>query len=288
MVRRYATANRVTATLPLIVAAGLWLLASGSAIAADRSPASAPAAAERFNQKKPDVKWRPDMRAARKYARGRLGGVSFAIVDLQGRMHKFHGGRKTIMASTFKAMVLAAYLRHPSVEDRRLTASEKGLLAPMIRVSDNDATTRLRNIIGSAAIDRLARKAGMRSFRQSARWGLSTTTARDQARFMQRFESLIPARHEHYARRLLATVVTSQRWGIPRARPTGWKVFFKGGWGVQGVNHQVAFLDRRHCRVAPTILTELNPSQGYGQQTLEGVANRLLRGLGTKRVRRAC
>ena len=57
------------------------------------------------------MNWRPDVKAARNYARGRLAGISFATVDLQGRLDKFHGGRKTIMASTFKAMAnLAAVL----------------------------------------------------------------------------------------------------------------------------------------------------------------------------------
>lgn len=244
--------------------------------------------AERFKQKKPDAKWQPDVEAARNYAKGRAGGVSFAVVDLQGQLYKFNGGRSTYMASTFKAMMLATYLRRNSVEDRDLTGTEKALLGPMIRASNNETTTALRNITGAAAINRLAKKAGMRRFRQQAAWGLSQTTPRDQARFMQNFESFIPNRHEHYARQLLATVIPSQRWGIPRARPTGWDVFFKGGWGIRGVNHQVGFLNRNRCRVALAIHTEANPSHAYGQQTLQGVANRLFRRLGTKRVRRAC
>ena len=290
MIRGNATSKGVIAALLVSAAAGLLLVGSGAAAAADRSPGSDSNLAERSQQSKPDVNWRPDVKAARNYARGRLAGISFATVDLQGRLDKFHGGRKTIMASTFKAMVMAAYLRRNSVEDRKLTASEKGLLGPMIRVSDNNAATTLRNTVGAAAINRLAKKAGMRSFRQHPKWGLSTTSARDQARFMQSYESFIPDRHKRYARKLLATIVPSQRWGVARARPTGWDIFFKGGWGtmVGRVNHHVGFLERGRCRVSFGILTEFNPSHNYGSQTLQGIAKRLFRRLGTKRVRRAC
>lgn len=276
MVRRFAT----------VAVAGALLLVPSAALADGQ--VSEGSSTERGKKGEPEVKWQPGVKAARKYAKGRLGGVGFAVVDLQGRMEKFNGGRKFYMASTFKAMMMPAYLRRNAVEDRNLTGAEQSLLGPMIRASNNETTTALRNITGAAAINRMAKKAGMRSFRQHPAWGLSQTTPRDQARFMQNYESFIPDRHQRYARRLLASVIPSQRWGIPRARPTGWDVFFKGGWGVRGVNHQVGFLDRNRCRVALAIYTEANPSHAYGTQTLQGVANRLFRGLGTKRVRQGC
>lgn len=267
-----------------MVVAILFGLSAYAVTATDR----ASAIVERSTPKKPNVNWEPDAKAARNYARGRLGRVSFAITEINGKIRDFHAGRRAITASTFKAMVLAAYLRRNSVEDRALTAPEKGLLSPMIRASDNNATTQLRNTVGMAAINRLAKKAGMRSFSQSIRWGLSKTSAHDQARFMQHYESFIPKRHRSYARRLLATIVPSQRWGVARARPTGWNIHFKGGWGVLGVNHQVGFLKRNRCRVGFGILTQSSSSHGYGTQTLQGVASRLFRGLSKLRIRRAC
>ena len=81
--------------------------------------------------------------------------------------------------------------------------------------------------------------------------------------------------------RLLSSIVASQRWGIARARPRSWALYFKGGWGSGSgaVDHQIALLRRGERRVAVGILTTGNPSHAYGQATLEGVARRLLRGM---------
>ena len=73
----------------------------------------------------------------------------------------------------------------------------------------------------------------------------------------------------------------SQRWGIADARPRGWKLYFKGGWGTGTgrVDHQVAFLRNPPGRIALAILTEFDPNHTYGKHTLRGVAARVLRGL---------
>jgi len=61
--------------------------------------------------------------------------------------------------------------------------------------------------------------------------------------------------------RLLATIVLGQRWGIGKARPDGWRLYFKGGWG-DGANipdHQVALLTYGTHRVAVAVLSTGNP-----------------------------
>lgn len=242
--------------------------ASGDALGATASQASARS-------------WQPGVRRAKRYAKRREGDVRFAVIGLKGHMRRFHAGRTAPAASVFKAMLLAAYLRQSSVRDRRLRHRDKELLGPMIKRSDNEAATRVRDIVGRGSIERLARDARMRRFRYNDTWGLSRIAAGDQARYFYRFDRYVPARHERYARRLLASIVPSQRWGVADARPDGWKLYFKGGWGVGSgdVNHQVAFLERHRHRVALAILTEYSPSHGYATHTLEGVAKRLLRGL---------
>lgn len=226
--------------------------------------------------------WEPDIAAAARYAAQRQGEVRFAVIDESGRMRGHSVSSAVPMASVFKVMLMVTYLRREAVRDRDLAGADRDLLAPMIRWSDNAAATRIRDIVGAEAIRRLARDARMRDFQLHSTWGLSRTSARDQAPFLLELERYIPDRHEDYARRLLSTIVRGQRWGIPKAAPKGWKVYFKGGWGsgTGAVTHQVAFLESGERRIALAILTTNSPSHSYGTDTVRGVAARLLRGLG--------
>jgi beta-lactamase class A len=251
----------------LVVAAGFGAIGQGAAVGGGNRTGSG---------------WRPRVRAAERYARRRAGEVRFAIVGLDGRMDRFHARRTAPAASVFKVMLLATYLRQPSVRHRHLHPGDRDLLRPMIRRSDNLAATRVNDVVGGNAIEDLAHAAGMRDFTYDPSvWGLSRTSPRDQARFMEHLERYIPRRHEHYARRLLSSIVPSQRWGIAEVEPPGWKLYFKSGWGsgTGRVDHQVAFLDRGVHRVALAIFTEFDPSHAYGEHTERGVAKRLLRGL---------
>lgn len=232
--------------------------------------------------------WAPDVDAARRYASHRPGDVSFAIVGLDSRLRGFRIHRTAPAASTIKAMLLAAYLRQRSVRGRPLRHADKELLAPMIRASDNAAGIRVASIVGDG-VKRLARAAQMRDFEWvwAPGWlgGLSQVSARDQARFLHRYERYLPRRHRRYARRLFGSIVSWQRWGLASARPRGWRLYFKGGWGIAddgvgAVNHQVAFLERGRCRIGLAILTEHNLSATDGPETLRGVSRRLLRGIG--------
>jgi hypothetical protein len=234
-------------------------------------PAAAAAAPDR---------WRPDVRAAASWAAGRQGVVAFAV-RTEERLAGRRLDRQYVSASVIKAMLMTTYLRQRDVRGRRLRAGERALLAPMIRFSDNAAASRVRDIVGNAAVTRLARAAGMTRFVVAPAWGLSQITVRDQTRFFLRLEALLPDRHRAYALRLLRTIVPSQRWGMAQTIPEGWQLHFKGGWGISSiVNHQVGLLRRGRHRVAVAILTSGNPSHAYGTATLEGVSRRLLRGLG--------
>ena len=129
----------------------------------------------------------------------------------------------------------------------------------------------------------------MRSFVPHPVWGGSLITAADQAGFFRRIDRLVPARHRKYAMGLLHSITVGQRWGLPEALPTGWKIAFKGGWGkgvTRQVTHQAALLTRGGKRVGVAILTADNPSTPYGAATIRGVARRLLRGLEARPVGR--
>jgi Beta-lactamase enzyme family len=224
--------------------------------------------------------WRPHVDEARAYAVSRLGDVSFAV-RTEEDFRAFRPDRVVHSASVIKAMFMVAYLNRAVVRDRPLRPEARALLSKMIRRSDNTAATRIRNIVGDAALMRLARRAHMTRFAVAPIWGLSHITARDQTRLFLKIEDFIPERHRATAMTLLRTIVPAQRWGVARARPSHWKLYFKGGWGSGSgaVDHQVAELRRGKLRVAVAIMTTGNPSHKYGKATLEGVAKRLLQGL---------
>ena len=233
--------------------------------------------------------WTPHMRKAAAYAAGRTGDVSFAV-RTERRAWTWRGTTPYRSASVVKAMLLVGYLRRADVRRRPLTAAERGLLDPMIRMSDNDAADTISARVGVAGLAAVAAKVRMRGFVPYPVWGGSTITADDQARFFLRVDRLVPRRHRAYAMRLLRTVIPAQRWGIAAAVPRGWRIAFKGGWGrgvTREVAHQAALLTRGRARVAVAVLTADNPSDAYGAVTQQGVASRLLRGLDGKLVGRA-
>jgi hypothetical protein len=138
--------------------------------------------------------------------------------------------------------------------------------------------TRIRNLVGARGLYAVARRARMTDFRVASVWGLSRTSSRDQARLFARLDRVFPARHRGYAYRLLASIVPSQRWGVARAAPRGWRLYFKGGWGsgTGAVDHQAALLVRGNRRIALAITTTANGSHATGKETLRGIAARLL------------
>lgn len=225
--------------------------------------------------------WTPDVPEARAWARDRPARVSFAV-RTEGRFFGHRTTRAVPSASVVKAMLLVAYLRRGSVRSRPLDRDARALLGPMVRRSDNVKATRIFGVVGTDGLRRLARAARMQRFEpHPTTWGMSRIDARDQTRYMLHVDGLVPPRHRAYAMTLLRKVVPSQRWGIGRVVPSGWRLYLKGGWGSGSgaVDHQVALLTRGPLRVAVAITTTGNPSHKAGKATLHGVAARLLRRL---------
>jgi hypothetical protein len=230
--------------------------------------------------------WSPDVKAAVSYVHTRKGEVRFAV-RTGDRLWGYRRTDGVHSASVIKALLLVAYLDDPRVRARPLRAADHRLIDPMIRRSDNVAATRVLAYLGPARVRAAARRAGMRRFRlDPVVWGKSRIDASDQTRFFLHFEAHVVARHRASALHLLRTVVPSQRWGVARVRPDGWRLYFKGGWGSGTglVDHQVALLREGDDRVAVAVLTTGNPDHAYGQQTLRGVFARLLRGLAAHEV----
>jgi hypothetical protein len=226
------------------------------------------------------------VRAAVKYAQTRVGRVSFAVRTEKG-LWGYHRTEGVHSASVVKALLLVAYLDDPRVRSRPLTRADHRLIDPMIRRSDNAAATKVLAFVGARRVQDTAERAGMHRFHLNPFvWGGSRIDASDQTRFFLHYDAHVVARHRATAMHLLRTIVPEQRWGIGKARPGGWRLYFKGGWGSGTglVDHQVALLTHGTDRVAAAVLTTGNLDHAYGQQTLRGVFARLLRGLGARTV----
>ena len=268
------------ALLTVALAAAAAAATSGASIGAGAALRPSATAALRPSATAALRPWRAHVREAREYAESRAGQVSFGV-RTRRRLRGVGVERSVPSASVVKAMLLVAYLRRPDVRGRRLRAADRALLGPMIRRSDNAAASQVCNIVGTDGLARVARRAHMRRFHATRPWGLSSIDVADQTRFFLSVDRRVPTRHRRYAMRLLGSIVPAQRWGIGRVRPPGWALYFKGGWGsgTGWADHQVALLRRGRRRVSVAILITSSPTHAYGNETLRGVAKRLLRGL---------
>jgi D-alanyl-D-alanine dipeptidase len=151
----------------------------------------------------------------------------------------------------------------------------------MITVSSNEAANIVYQRVGDAALYRLAQLVGMRSFSVAGYWANAHFSAEDQASFFNRIDKLVPKGSRSYARALLSSIVSYQRWGFSRySLAAGFRTFFKGGWRGTGAGqlvHEAALFERGRTRISMAVLTDGNPSHDYGTETLRGVAQRVFR-----------
>lgn len=220
-------------------------------------------------------------RAAR-YLGRRAGLTGFAVVDSEGRLSGAHLHRTFVTASVVKAMLMVADLRRlNALGRRRIDSTTDSILFPMIHVSDNTAASRCFAIVGAGGLYAVARAAGMTNFSDSGDWGQAHFSPADQARFFFVMDSLIPRQFVGYARFLLSTIAAYESWGVPAvARPLGYRVFFKGGWRTTGLGqlvHQIARLEGHRRTFALAVMTDGDPSMGYGIDTIQGVTAALVR-----------
>lgn len=211
---------------------------------------------------------------AKSYAEKRKGDVSFAVADKEGKIiASYRKDASTHSASITKAMVMAAYLR---TQDR---VEDRADLKAMIQQSSNEAANRLYAKVGKQAVQDLAEEAKMKNFRlvegQTAyRLGDSRITAEDQAKFFSQIFKLIPSKYEDYAKELLGGV-TEGRWGVLKA--AGDKAYGKSGWRPEADGSGWTVVNGGHADgLGVAVLTDKNPSQDYGVDTVDEVAKRLL------------
>ena len=211
----------------------------------------------------------------------RAGRTAFATVDTEGRLSGLHEHWTFVSASVVKAMLLVAYLRRlDAMGQRHVDSASNSLLYPMINVSDNSAATQTWSIVGDGGLYAVAHAAGMTDFSIVGIWANAQISAADQAEFFFKMDSLIPREFVGYARFLLSTIAGYESWGIPAvARPRGYNVFFKGGWRGTGLGqlvHQVGRLEGHGRTFSIAVMTDGDPSMGYGIGTIQGMTGALL------------
>jgi hypothetical protein len=210
---------------------------------------------------------------AQRFAASRKGIVAFAVMTENGQIRGFNANAQFRSASVTKAMLMVAVLRHAPA--RPLSAHERALLKPMITASDNDAADTVYASVGDLGLQAVAHAAQMRNFLGVGALFETRITAADQVRLFLRIDRLVPERHRAYARQLLSSVIGPQRWGIVGvATARHFTVFFKGGWR-EGIEHQVALLERFGRRIALAVLTS-GESAADGRSTEAGIASRVL------------
>ncbi len=212
---------------------------------------------------------------------GRAGEKAFAVYDNKHKLSGTNIHARFHSASVVKSMLLVAYLKQIAAEHGRLDSANEGLMYPMIHSSDNGAASAIFAIVGESGLGRVAREAHMVDYGSGEGiWGFTEISAGDMARFFYIQDRLIPRRFDGYARWLFSNIEPGESWGIPAAARPTFKVFFKGGWlpEIEGLVNQVARLERGKETFAMAVLTRHDPSMGYGEETLEGVAARLIQG----------
>jgi D-alanyl-D-alanine dipeptidase len=219
------------------------------------------------------------IRAVRRFLEKRGGVNSWSLVDSWGRVHGFAPHRVYVSASLVKAMLLVAYLR--GIGNRMPDGAERASLGPMITESSNDAADAIYYRVGDAGLYGVAKLGHMAHFSVAGYWGNAQFSAEDQARYFNRIDRLVPQRSRRYARGLLSSIVSYQRWGFSSfAGAAGFRTFFKGGWRGTGAGqlvHEAALFERGDTRLSMAVLTDANPSHDYGTETLRGVAQRVFR-----------
>ena len=196
------------------------------------------------------------VRAVQGWLRTRSGSNSWALVDSWGRMHSFAPGRVYVSASLVKAMLLVAYLR--GIRNRAPDAGERASLGPMITASSNDAADTIYYRVGDAALNRVARLVGMRSFSWPATRERPLQRAGPGA-LLQRIDRLVPR-----ASRATPALPLVDRelpaLGLLALLARGrFKTFFKGGWRGTGAGqlvHEAALFERGGTRISMAVLTD--------------------------------
>jgi beta-lactamase class A len=240
------------------------------------------------------------------YLASRTGQITAAVYDKRTRKTwVFHRGVRQDTASIVKVEIMATALWQAQ-NGRPLSRAERVLMSAMIENSDNNAATELLTAVGGpGAVQRFDRLAGLYDTTPSRKkyipgsnpplpgWGLTTTTAFDEVRLVSRFaypNSVLTRASREYGLNLMRHVEPDQAWGVSGgsygalsgatvALKNGWlphKLATNSDWQVNSIG-RVSGNGRDYVLA---VLTNHNPSETYGIDTINTLARRIYAELG--------
>jgi len=228
--------------------------------------------------------------AMRRFLASRRGNITAAVDDLTtGQEFVYRPGVREETASIIKAAILATLLHRTQRDDRSLTASERATARGMIEASDNNDATRLWNEDGGGAgVGAFLRAAGLTqtTFAGPGLWGLTHTTPVDQIRLLRTIvlpNRLLRATAQAYELGLMAHVIPMDYWGVSGGIPRGVPVALKNGWlpqpGIAWQINSIGEIRGRGEHYVIAVMTNGNPSEGYGISTIAGISRIIWREL---------
>jgi hypothetical protein len=230
------------------------------------------------------------------YAGSRAGQVAIAVVSpSRDVVFSMNGDLALPMASVAKLAIMVTLMNAAIQEDRDLTTCETALLRRMITVSDNAAATRLWWAVGGGdGVSDYLSSIGLSgfAFSEDAAWGESLAPPNAVAMLLAKLAAgeILTEPFREQALSLMSEVVPAQRWGIPAGvgDEVAGDTFIgvKNGWypGDEGwrVNSAAVVLSSDpETGYAMAVMTDGQPTMGYGIQTIEQLAaavDRRLRG----------
>ncbi|WP_282206787.1 serine hydrolase [Kitasatospora fiedleri] len=194
------------------------------------------------------------------------------------------GGDAFVTASIVKVDILAALLLD---NDGVLTGDQRAAAALMIEQSDNDAATALFDAVGGApGLDRANAAFGLTGTVAGTDgfWGLTSTTAADQARLLRvvfTADSPLGSASRAYLAKLMGLVADDQDWGVSAADQGG-AVQLKNGWlprdstGLWVVN-SIGRIEYGGRSLLVSVLSDGSASEDAGIALVESVATAAVR-----------
>jgi hypothetical protein len=209
-------------------------------------------------------------------------GMTATVHDLTaGRTWTYRPGIRQVTASIVKVDILETLLRRSGVLDGDRLATATG----MIENSSNDDATTLWNADGGApALASYGERAGLTRTRpDAAHWGLTTPTASDQVRLLDRLalpNRLLSRAERNQAMDLMHHVEADQQWGVAAGLPAGTPVAVKNGWLPldDGTGWQVnsdGIVDGHGYHADISVLTTGSRTEQAGIHKIEGLTRLL-------------